>query len=149
SSAIEDSDSLLVATCGVGVQSVAKVVDKQVHPANDTVSMGDFHGTWPSEETCEQCGECLLEYTGGLCPLTVCTKDLLNGPCGGSYEGECEVEEGRPCGWELIYQRLKEVDRLDLLANYNEPKPRKKYEFDTPMERRRSLYWAIEAEGND
>lgn len=149
SNRIDQSNSLLVACCGIGVQAVAKIVDKKVHPANDTVSMGDFHGTWPSEETCERCGECLLEFTGGLCPLTVCTKDLLNGACGGSHDGECEVEENRPCGWDLIYQRLQEIDRLDLLETYTEPKPRKKYEFDTPMDRRRSIYWAIEAEEED
>jgi len=146
---IERSDSLLVACCGIGIQAVGKVVDKQVHPANDTVSMGDFHGTWPSEETCERCGECLLEYTGGLCPLTLCTKDLLNGACGGSHDGECEVEPGRPCGWELIYQRLEEIGRLDLLETYNGPKDRKKYQFDTPMDERRSLFWAIEASEED
>ncbi|MBS3812220.1 methylenetetrahydrofolate reductase C-terminal domain-containing protein [Candidatus Bipolaricaulota bacterium] len=143
---IEESDSLLVSCCGIGVQAVSKLVDKQVHPANDTVSMGDFHGTWPSEETCKRCGECLLEYTGGICPLTMCVKGLLNGACGGSYEGKCEVEPDRPCGWELIYERLKDVGRLDLIEEYNPPKARQKYQFGVPMENRNSLYWAIEAE---
>lgn len=146
SKTIHRCDSILVACCGIGIQSVAKVVDKQVHPANDTISMGDFHGTWPSEETCKRCGECLLEYTGGLCPLTVCTKGLLNGACGGSQNGECEVEPDRPCGWTLIYQRLEDIGRTDLYQVYNHPKPRKNYLFDVPMEQRRSLYWAIEAE---
>ncbi|MBS3814303.1 methylenetetrahydrofolate reductase C-terminal domain-containing protein [Candidatus Bipolaricaulota bacterium] len=146
---LEEADSVLVACCGIGIQAVGKVVDKQVHPANDTISMGDFHGIWPSEETCERCGECLLEYTGGLCPLTVCIKGLLNGACGGSHEGECEVESGRPCGWELIYERLEDIGRLDLLATYNEPKARKKYEYEPDMERRNSLHWAIEAEEGD
>jgi len=142
---IEKADAILGACCGIGVQAVGKLVEKQVHPANDTVSMGHFHGAWPSEETCERCGECLLEYTGGLCPLTVCTKGLLNGACGGSHDGECEVEPGRPCGWELIYGRLKDIDRLDLLATYNEPKAREKYQFAPEMEKRKSLFWAIEA----
>ncbi len=146
SNQIEEADSILGAGCGIGIQAVGKLVDKQVHPANDTVSMGHFHGAWPSEETCERCGECLLEYTGGLCPLTVCTKGLLNGACGGSHDGECEVEPGRPCGWELIYNRLKEIDRLDLLATYNDPKAREKYQFAPEMDQRKSLFWAIEAE---
>ncbi|MBS3788808.1 methylenetetrahydrofolate reductase C-terminal domain-containing protein [Candidatus Bipolaricaulota bacterium] len=143
---IESADSILGACCGIGIQAVGKIVDNQVHPANDTVSMGHFHGAWPSEETCERCGECLLEYTGGLCPLTVCTKGLLNGACGGSDEGECEVEPGRPCGWDLIYNRLKDIDRLDLLTTYNDPKPREKYEKEPEMDQRHSLFWAIEAE---
>jgi len=146
SNQIEEADSILCACCGIGVQAVSKLVDIQVHPANDTVSMGYFHGTWPSEESCERCGECLLDYTGGLCPLTLCAKGLLNGACGGSHDGECEVEPGRPCGWELIYKRLKEVDRLDLLSTYNDPKPREKYEGEPDMDRRNSLFWAIEAE---
>jgi len=143
---IEKSDSVLVSCCGIGVQAVSKVVDKQVHPANDTISMGDFHGTWPSEETCKKCGECLLDYTGGICPLTMCVKGLLNGACGGSYQGQCEVESNRPCGWELIYQRLSDIGRLDLLEQYNEPKDREKYQTGLSMEKRNSLYWAIEAE---
>jgi hypothetical protein len=146
---IEKADSVLGACCGIGIQAVGKLVDKQVHPANDTVSMGGFHGEWPSEETCERCGECLLDYTGGLCPLTMCTKGLLNGACGGSHQGECEVEPGRPCGWELIYQRLVEIDRLDLLATYNEPKSRDKYQFAPQMDKRHSLFWAIEAREDD
>ncbi len=146
---IERADSILAACCGIGVQAVGKLIDKQVHPANDTVSMGHFHGAWPSEETCERCGECLLEYTGGLCPLTVCTKGLLNGACGGSHEGECEVEPGRPCGWELIYNRLREIGRLDLLSTYNEPKAREKYQYAPQMDRRQSLFWAIEAPGGE
>lgn len=149
SNRIEKADSILGACCGIGVQAVGKLIDKQVHPANDTVSMGHFHGAWPSEETCERCGECLLEYTGGLCPLTVCTKGLLNGACGGSHEGECEVELGRPCGWELIYDRLREIDRLDLLSRYNKPKAREKYQYAPEMDRRGSLFWAIEATEED
>jgi len=142
---IGEADSILCACCGIGVQAVSKLVDIQVHPANDTVSMGYFHGTWPSEESCERCGECLLEYTGGLCPLTLCAKGLLNGACGGSHEGECEIEPGRPCGWDLIYNRLDDIGRLDLLTNYNEPKDRERYQGEPKMERRNSLFWAIES----
>lgn len=115
-SLLEGADSVLVASCGVGIQAVAQVVKKPVHPASNTTSQGAFQGVWPSEERCARCGDCVLEWTGGICPLTACTKGLLNGPCGGAKEGRCEFEpQVRPCGWELIYERLKRQGRLDLL----------------------------------
>ena len=113
---VDEADSLLVAACGVGIQAVAAVVDKPIHPASDTISLGAFQGVWPSEERCTRCGECILEYTGGVCPLTACAKGLLNGPCGGSHDGMCEVEPEQPCGWQIVYERLKRQDRLDLLS---------------------------------
>lgn len=112
---VDEADSLLVAACGVGIQATAAVVDKPVHPASDTISLGAFQGVWPSEERCTRCGECILEYTGGVCPLTACAKGLLNGPCGGSHDGICEVEPEQPCGWQIVYERLKSQGRLDVL----------------------------------
>ncbi len=140
--AIEKADSVLVAACGVGIQAVAEVVDKPVHPASNTISLGAFQGVWPSEERCARCGECVLEYTGGICPLTACPKGLLHGPCGGSHQGECEVEPGRPCAWQRIYDRLAAVGRLDLLDQYKPPKDRRK--LDVPLSRRRTIFWALE-----
>jgi hypothetical protein len=113
---INASDSILVLTCGIGVQAVAKVVDKVVRPAADTVSLGGLQGLWPSDERCEACGQCALDYTGGICPITSCAKGLLNGPCGGSQDGKCEVDAERDCGWIKIYERLKKVGQLDNLT---------------------------------
>ena len=68
------------------------------------------------------CGACGVEVTGGLCPLALCAKGLLNGPCGGAVDGKCEVYPERDCGWVLIYERLKAIGRLDLMMQYHEPK---------------------------
>lgn len=140
---VEVADSLLVASCGLGVQGVVEVIKKPVYPASNTITLGAFQGIWPSEERCARCGDCVLAYTGGICPLTACPKGLLHGPCGGSYQGECEVEPGRPCGWQRIYNRLAELGRLDLFARYKPPKDRRR-QLDVPLIRRKSTLWALE-----
>jgi len=119
---IMESDSLLALCCGVGVQAVAAMVKKPVHPGCNTVNLGGSRGEWQGSERCMECGDCLLEYTGGICPLTVCSKGLRNGPCGGASNGKCEVSPEKPCGWELIYARLKETGRLDVLKTFIPPK---------------------------
>jgi len=110
---IKQADSIMVLSCGIGVQAVSKIVDKVVHPAANTVSLGGLQGLWPSEERCQACGDCALDYTGGICPITFCAKGLLNGPCGGTKDGKCEVDSEKDCGWQLIYERLKKVGRLE------------------------------------
>ena len=112
---IQKADSILVLTCGIGVQAVSKVVNKVVHPADDTVSLGGLQGLWPADERCEACGDCALDYTGGICPITSCAKSLLNGPCGGAQDGKCEVDPEKDCGWLKIYERLEKIGRLENL----------------------------------
>lgn len=108
---------ILSVCCGIGVQVVAKVRPGQVFPACDTVSMGGRFGQAWGKELCRECGQCILPQTGGICPLTACSKGLLNGPCGGAQDGQCEVfPETRPCGWQLIYERLTLIGRTDLLT---------------------------------
>jgi len=141
---ISKADCLLVLSCGVGVQAVAATVDKLTFPALDTISLGGFQGTWPSSERCYQCGECILYLTGGICPLTACAKHLLNGSCGGSDKGKCEVHPDRDCAWYLIYERLKKVGRLDILRKIAQPKNYNKMEAS--QEIRTSTYWALEFE---
>ncbi len=119
---LKEADSILVLSCGVGVQAVSKVVDKVVHPAANTVSLGGLQGLWPADERCQGCGECVLDYTGGICPITFCAKSLLNGPCGGSQDGKCEIDKDTDCAWQLIYDRLKSLNKLDNLARIIEPK---------------------------
>ncbi|MBN2494697.1 MAG: methylenetetrahydrofolate reductase C-terminal domain-containing protein [Deltaproteobacteria bacterium] len=119
---LEAADSLLVLTCGVGVQAVAAVVARPVHPGCNTVSLGGAKGEWQGAERCLECGDCLLDATGGLCPLTLCSKGLTNGACGGAKRGMCEVSEHRPCGWELIYKRLASTGRLEKLRTFVPPK---------------------------
>jgi len=119
---LEAADSILVMTCGVGVQAVAAAVNKVCHPACDTVNLGGSRGEWRGSERCLECGQCLLEYTGGICPLTACTKGLTNGQCGGASKGKCELDPEKDCGWELIYQRLKALNQLDKLRRLIAPK---------------------------
>jgi electron transport complex protein RnfC len=114
--AIEAADMILVFSCGVGVQTVADLyADKRVCAACDTYALPGFQGVTPLEHDCDQCGECFLNITGGICPLTACSKSLVNGQCGGAKNGKCEVDPNMECGWERIYQRLKAVGRLDAL----------------------------------
>ena len=114
--AIAEAETVLVFSCGVGVQTVAEyLADKRVCAACDTYALPGFQGVTPLEHDCRQCGECYLNITGGICPLTACSKGLVNGQCGGAKNGKCEVDPNMECGWERIYQRLKKVGRLDVL----------------------------------
>ncbi len=140
---VDKAEVFVVASCGVGVQAVATVTGKPTVPASNTLYYGAFQGVWPAEERCARCGECVLAETGGICPLTVCPKGLLHGPCGGSYQGECELEPGRPCGWQKIYDRLAELGRLDLFEKFRPPKDRRRA-LDVPLSRRRTTLWDLE-----
>ena len=117
-------DAVLSMACGVGVQMVARLFpDKPVYPALNTKFMGtnDDAGQW--SENCLACGDCKLGIFGGVCPVTRCSKSLLNGPCGGSSNGMCEVDpENTECGWQLIYDRLKTLGRLDLMVKNTGPR---------------------------
>ena len=114
--AIEEADMILVFSCGVGVQTVADAFEgKRVCAGCDTYRLPGFQGVTPLQHDCQQCGECFLNLTGGICPLTACSKSLVNGQCGGAKNGKCEVDPNMECGWERIYQRLKQIGRLDAL----------------------------------
>ena len=113
---IEAADTILVFSCGVGVQTVAAMFEtKRVCAACDTYALPGFQGVTPLEYDCKQCGECYLNLTGGICPITACSKSLINGQCGGAKNGMCEVDPNMECGWERIHRRLKQVGRLDAL----------------------------------
>jgi electron transport complex protein RnfC len=113
---IEAADVVLVFSCGVGVQTVSEYLEaKKVCAACDTYPLPGFQGVTPLEYNCDQCGECYLNLTGGICPITACSKSLVNGQCGGSKNGKCEVDENMECGWERIYRRLAQLGRLDAL----------------------------------
>ena len=113
---IEKADTILVFSCGVGVQTLAEYFPgKRVCAACDTYPLPGFQGVTPLEHDCGQCGECYLNLTGGICPITACSKSLVNGQCGGAKNGKCEVDPDMDCGWERIYQQLKKIGRLDAL----------------------------------
>jgi len=119
---LQSANCVLVMSCALGVHRVSLYIGKPVIPALDTLfigmedSPGDFH------EVCAQCGQCVIGMTAGICPLTACHKGLLNGPCGGTNDGKCEVDINKDCAWTLIYNRLKEQGRLDLMKQYQPPK---------------------------
>ena len=114
--AIEAADTVLVFSCGVGVQTVAEhFPNKRVCAACDTYALPGFQGVTPLEHDCDQCGQCYLNLTGGICPMTACSKSLINGQCGGAKDGKCEVDPSMECGWERIIKRLTAIGRLDVL----------------------------------
>jgi len=121
--AIERNDVVLSLGCGAGVQAIAeRYSTKPVYAGLDTTFIGilEERGIWT--EKCSACGLCVLHDFGGICPVTQCAKRLLNGPCGGSREDRCEVRPDRPCAWQLIYQRLKDIGQLDKIKKIKEPK---------------------------
>ena len=114
--AIEAAETIAVFSCGVGVQTVAAMFPaKRVVACCDTYALPGYQGVTPLEVDCKQCGECFLNLTGGICPLTACSKSLVNGQCGGAKNGKCEVDPNMECGWERIYQKLKKIGRLDAM----------------------------------
>ncbi len=113
-STIDQYDAVISLACGVGVQFMAeKYLNIPVYPGLNTLFMGvtEERGVWA--ERCQGCGQCILGQTAGICPISRCAKRLLNGPCGGSSNGKCEINKELDCAWQLIIDRLKELGRLD------------------------------------
>jgi len=120
---IDDYDAIVSLACGAGVQFMAEMYRKKpIFPGVDTCFIGvtEERGVWA--ERCQACGQCILASTGGICPISRCSKRMLNGPCGGSEKGKCEVSPDTDCGWHLIYERLKELGQLDFFAEPTDPK---------------------------
>ena len=103
-------------------QTIAGISKLPVYPANDTLFIGEIERIGQYSEACRACGQCELGWTAGICHITRCAKSLLNGPCGGSKDGKCEVDSENDCAWILIYNRLKELDQLDNLTEVKEAK---------------------------
>ena len=113
---IAEAETIVVFACGVGVQTVAEAfTDKRVCAGNDTYLLPGFQGVTPLEHDCQRCGQCYLNLTGGICPITACSKGLINGQCGGAKNGMCEVDPNMECGWERITRKLTQLGRLDVL----------------------------------
>lgn len=120
---VADVDVVLSLGCGIGVQAMVEhFPDAWVVPGLNTSFLGlpTEQGVWA--ERCAACGDCILGLTGGICPIARCSKSLLNGPCGGSENGHCEIDPEIPCAWQLIYDRLSSMDRLDVLLELQPPK---------------------------
>jgi len=122
SRAIEDASCILAMPCALGVHRISLYINRPIIPALDTlfIAVEDTPGYF--REVCAQCGKCVLGETAGICPVTTCHKGLVNGPCGGTNNGKCEVDKEKDCAWTLIYKRLRDQDRLDLMRKYYPPR---------------------------
>lgn len=112
---IENTDAVLSTACGIGVQFIAqKYSETPVYPGLNTTFLGAVETLGSMEEKCQACGDCVLGVTGGICPVARCAKRLLNGPCGGSTTGKCEISKETECAWQLIVDRLQSLGNMDL-----------------------------------
>jgi ferredoxin len=119
---IEAADVILAMTCAFGAQTITLYTNKPVYPALNTLFVGKEEAPGHFIEVCMQCGNCILATTVGICPLVRCAKSLLNGPCGGSVNGKCEISPDTPCAWQLIYDRLAALGQLDKLEEIVPPR---------------------------
>ena len=114
---------ILVLACGNGVQTVSEIIENaDVIPGNDTLFLGEIKRVNEFEKRCSLCGDCIQDRFGGFCPVSRCPKSMLNGPCGGSIDGKCEVNSDMDCIWDLIYKHMKEKNQLHLLKEIKTPK---------------------------
>lgn len=127
-SAMRQAEAILVLACGLGVQSVKDNdrIGLLVFPACNSLFGAAMDAKGDFLEKCSLCGECVLATTGGICPVTLCAKGLLNGPCGGVNKGKCEVDNDKDCAWVLIYKELEKRKKLDTLKEVRMPKDFKK-----------------------
>ena len=119
---MKQADAILVMTCAYGVQTVARQIPSPVIPALDTLFVGKETAVGQFDEICRQCGTCVIGETGGICPVTACHKGLINGPCGGTNNGKCEIDKEKDCAWTMIYNRLRDLGQLDLMRRFQAPR---------------------------
>jgi len=120
---VNNANKILVLACGNGIQTVSKIMkDSDIIAGNDTLFLGEIKRANEFEKQCTMCGDCIQDLFGGFCPVSRCPKSMLNGPCGGSIGGKCEIDSELDCVWDLIYKRLKTKERLHLLKTIQKPK---------------------------
>jgi ferredoxin len=121
---VEEAEALLVLACGAGIQSISASTDRRVIGGLNSLFLGNIRRLGQYEEKCSLCGDCILNETAGICPVTNCAKGLLNGPCGGMEEGRCEADRELDCAWHLIFERLKKQGRKGV---FRRPVPAKNW----------------------
>ncbi|MEW6673200.1 MAG: methylenetetrahydrofolate reductase C-terminal domain-containing protein [Thermodesulfobacteriota bacterium] len=127
---VDAYDALISMACGVGIQFLAeRFPHKPVFPAVDTSGLAVNQAVGWYEERCRSCQSCVLGWTGGICPVTMCAKGLYNGPCGGTNKGSCEINKDQPCAWYMIYERLSKQGRLENLMRVH---PANEWKDQTP-----------------
>jgi ferredoxin len=120
---IDKAKKILVLACGNGVQTVSEIIDSMdVISGNDTLFLGEIKRLNDFQKRCSLCGECIQDLFGGFCPISRCPKEMLNGPCGGSINGKCEINNEIDCIWDIIYSHLKKKGQLDKLKEIKKPK---------------------------
>jgi len=119
---LKQTEAVVVFSCGAGVQAVAEQIPLRVIAALDSSFMGTVQRVGAFDEQCSLCGECILNFTGGLCPVTRCPKGIVNGPCGGGDGEMCEVNQEQKCVWLEIYNKLKETGDEELFHRIRAPK---------------------------
>jgi len=120
---LDKAKKILVLACGNGVQTVSEIIkNADIIPGTDTLFLGEIKRSNEFEKRCSMCGECIQDDFMGFCPVTRCPKSMLNGPCGGSINGKCEINSEMDCVWDLIYNFLKEKNNLDMLKKIQAPK---------------------------
>ena len=113
----EDTENIIVISCGLGIQTVADLAGKPVYAASNSLNYTGHHGMALTKKSCDACAQCYLNITGGICPIVDCSKSLVNGQCGGAKNGKCEVDGNKDCAWEKIYRRLEKQGRLEEFLN--------------------------------
>jgi len=120
---LDKAKKILVLSCGSGVQTVSEIIDNtDVIPGTDTIFLGEIKRLTDFEKRCNLCGDCIQDLFDGFCPISRCPKSMLNGPCGGSVNGKCEVSSDMDCIWDVIFKRLAEKGKLDRLKEIKKPK---------------------------
>ncbi len=112
-----DVENVFVISCGLGIQTVADLLEKPVYAAADSIAYRGRHGMALTATRCDACGQCYLNLTGGVCPIVDCSKSLTNGQCGGAKNGKCEVNKYLDCAWQKIYERMEKQGRARELVN--------------------------------
>ena len=121
---MEGIEAILSLACGLGVQTITQVLpDIPTFPSQNTLFIGaEIREDSTIEERCAACGDCMLAITGGICPIARCAKSLLNGPCGGSQHGKCEIDPEKDCAWDLVIKRLEKLGRMSALEEIRAPR---------------------------
>ena len=144
---LREADAILSLACGDGTQTIVKNTKSMpVYPANNTLFIGEVERVGQFEEACKACGECELGWTGGICPVTMCAKGLINGACGGAKDGKCEISHENDCAWIKIYERLKDIDQLDNLTAVRPPKDYSKQNNPRSLDLKKKAQEAANAE---
>ncbi len=111
---LDGTECVVCMSCGAGTQAAVEIFgDKPVYPSNDSMFLGNMTRLQIFDERCSLCGECILDKTGGVCPVTACPKGILNGPCGGTKDGHCEISEEIPCAWVRIWERMEKLGQTE------------------------------------